>query len=96
MDEVMGACCLAHGKCSAASTSFVVAGADAGNRSQHREDPAQGGPSCFLQALKGIFFQFATGLSGLPRGETPSWQEWEAGSGHVGHPLPAAGPVPTA
>lgn len=57
---------------------------------------AQGGPSCFLQALKGIFFQFATGLSGLPRGETPSWQEWEAGSGHVGHPLPAAGPVPTA
>lgn len=89
----MGACCLAHGKCSAVSTSFVVAGADAGNRS---------GPStgrtviCFLQAPKGIFSQFAMGLSRLQRGETPSWQECEAGSGRLGHPLPTAGPVPTA
>lgn len=54
----------------------LVVGADPGN------SPSAGTILvCFLQAGKGIFSQFSVGLSRLQRGETPSYQEWEPGSG---------------
>lgn len=74
LDEIPCARCLAHRRCSAYLPVLVV-GADPGN------SPSTGTTLvCSLQAGKGIFSQFSVGLSRL-RGETPSYQEWEPGSG---------------